>query len=129
MPGTRPPRRRRRDHGLFFNAFALLLCGLLAGVVAAAALFPAVALPGLVAKAGADQFDSLPTVLNMPALPQVSYVYAADGKTLISTFYDENRRLIPLSDVAPVMRQALAAGEDMRLYDHHGVDIKSAGRA
>jgi membrane peptidoglycan carboxypeptidase len=129
MPRSRPTPRRRRDHGLVYNAFALLVCGLLAGVVVAAAVFPAVALPGLVAKAGADQFDSLPTVLNMPQLPQISYVYASDGKTLISTFYDENRRLIPLSDVAPIMREALVAAEDMRFYEHHGVDVKAVARA
>jgi membrane peptidoglycan carboxypeptidase len=129
MPRPRPSLRRRRDHGLFFNAFALVVCGLLTGVVVAAAVFPAVALPGLVAKAGADQFDSLPTVLSMPQLPQITYVYASDGKTLISTFYDENRRLVSLDDVAPVMREAMVAAEDMRFYEHHGVDLKGVARA
>jgi membrane peptidoglycan carboxypeptidase len=129
MPRPRPAPRRRRDHGLFFNSLALVLCGLLAGVVVAAAVFPAVALPGLVAKAGADQFDSLPTVLNMPQLPQISNVYAADGKTLITHFFDENRKPVPLSEVAPVMREALVAAEDMRFYQHHGVDVKSVARA
>lgn len=129
MPRFGPSQKRGRDHGLLFNASALLLCGLLAGVVVAAALFPAVALPGLVAKAGADQFDNLPTVLNMPQLPQITYVYASDGTTLISTFYDENRRYVPLAQVAPVMREALVAAEDIRFYQHHGVDIKSVARA
>jgi membrane peptidoglycan carboxypeptidase len=129
MARSRPSTRRRRDHGLFFNAFALIVCGLLTGVVVAAAVFPAVALPGLVAKAGADQFDALPTVLTMPQLPQITYVYASDGKTLIATFYDENRRLVSLSDVAPVMREALVAAEDMRFYEHHGVDLKGVARA
>ncbi|MEN3307538.1 MAG: hypothetical protein V7603_3740 [Micromonosporaceae bacterium] len=129
MPRSRPSPRRRRDHGLFFNAFALIVCGLLTGVVVAAAVFPAVALPGLVAKAGADQFDSLPTVLSMPQLPQITYVYASDGKTLISTFYDENRRLVSLADVPLIMRQALVAAEDMRFYEHHGVDLKGVARA
>jgi membrane peptidoglycan carboxypeptidase len=129
MPRSRPSRRRRRDHGVIVNAAALILCGLLAGVVVAAAVFPAVALPGLVAKAGADQFDALPTVLSMPQLPQVTYVYASDGRTLISTFYDENRKLISLSDVAPVMREAMVAAEDMRFYEHHGVDLKGVARA
>ena len=129
MARFRPALKRRRDHGLLFNAAALIVCGLLSGVMVAAAVFPAVALPGLVAKAGADQFDSLPTVLSMPQLPQVTYVYASDGKTLISTFYDENRKIIPIADVAPVMREALVAAEDMRFYQHHGVDIKSVARA
>ena len=129
MPHSRPVRRRRHDHGLIYNASALLVCGLLAGLLVAAAVFPAIAVPGLVAKVGVDQFDSLPSVLNMPQLPQVSNVYAADGKTLVATFYDENRKLVSLDDVAPVMRKALVAAEDIRFYEHHGVDVKSVARA
>jgi membrane peptidoglycan carboxypeptidase len=130
MRGSGKNRRsRKRDRGLFTNAIGLLVCGLLAGVVVATAAFPAVALSGLAAKAGADQFDGLPTELTVQQSPQVSYVYAADGKTLISTFYDENRRDVPLSDVAPVMRQAMVAAEDMRFYEHHGVDVKGVARA
>ncbi len=122
-------RRRKRDHNIFTNATGLLICGLLAGVVVAAAAFPVVALSGLAAKTGADQFDSLPDVLTVQQSPQISYVYASDGKTLLSTFYDENRRDVKLADVAPVMRQAMVAAEDMRFYEHHGVDIKGVARA
>jgi len=102
---------------------------MLAGVVVAAALFPAIALAGLAAKASSDGFDNLPSTLALQQSPQITYVYASDGKTLISTFYDENRRDVPLSDVAPVMREAMVAAEDMRFYDHHGVDVKGVARA
>jgi membrane peptidoglycan carboxypeptidase len=122
-------RSRKRDHNLFTDASALLVCGLLAGVVVAAAMFPAVALAGLAAKAGSDGFDSLPTTLQLQQSPQITYVYASDGKTLISTFYDENRRDVPLSDVAPIMQEAMVAAEDMRFYEHHGVDVKGVARA
>jgi len=122
-------RSRKRDHNLFSNASALLVCGMLAGVVVAAALFPAIALAGLAAKASSDGFDNLPSTLALQQSPQITYVYASDGKTLISTFYDENRRDVPLSDVAPVMREAMVAAEDMRFYDHHGVDVKGVARA
>jgi membrane peptidoglycan carboxypeptidase len=120
---------RKRDRSPISNAVALLVCGVLAGVVVAAAAFPAVAMSGLAAKAGADGFDSLPTELTVQQSPQISYVYAADGKTLISTFYDENRRDVPASDIAPVMLQAMVAAEDMRFYEHHGVDVKGVIRA
>jgi membrane peptidoglycan carboxypeptidase len=123
------PVRRRRWRRLLSNAVTLLVCGLLTGVVVAAAAFPAVALAGLVAKSGADQFDSLPSQLLVQQSPQISYVYASDRKTLISTFYDENRRDIPLADVPMVMRQAIIAAEDMRFYEHHGVDVKGVARA
>jgi membrane peptidoglycan carboxypeptidase len=120
---------RRRDRSLLSNATSLLICGLLAGVVVAAAAFPAMAMGGLAAKAGADSFDSLPTVLTVHQSPQVTRVYASDGRTLISTFYDENRRDVPISDVAIVMQRAMVAAEDTRFYKHHGVDVKGVARA
>ncbi len=120
---------RRRDRSLLSNAMSLLVCGLLAGVVVAAAAFPAMAVGGVAAKAGADSFDSLPTVLTVQQSPQITRVYASDGKTLISTFYDENRRDVSIDDVAQVMQDAMVAAEDTRFYKHHGVDVKGVARA
>jgi membrane peptidoglycan carboxypeptidase len=120
---------RKRDHGVLTNAASLLICGLLAGIVVAAAAFPIVAMSGLAAKASADAFDNLPTQLIELPPPQISYVYASDAKTLLAMLYDENRRDIHLSDVAPVMQQAIVAAEDSRFYEHHGVDMKGVARA
>jgi membrane peptidoglycan carboxypeptidase len=120
---------RRHDRSLLSNAFSLLVCGLLAGVVVAAAAFPVVAMSGLVAKAGADSFDRLPSALTVQQSPQVTYVYASDGKTQLSTFYDEDRRDIKLADVAPVMQQSMVAAEDTRFFEHRGVDLKGVARA
>jgi membrane peptidoglycan carboxypeptidase len=120
---------RNRDHSVLSDAMSLIVCGLLAGLVVAAAAFPAIAMSGLLAKAGADTFDSLPTELTLPQSPQVTYVYAADRKTLITTLYDENRRDVPLAEVAPVMQHAMVAAEDTRFYEHNGVDIKGVARA
>jgi len=120
---------RKREHGLLPNAASLLLCGLLAGLVVAAAAFPAVAMSGLAAKAGADTFDNLPTDIDVLPSPQISYVYASDGKTLLAMMYDENRRDVPITDVAEVMRQAIVAAEDNRFYQHRGVDVKGVARA
>ncbi len=118
-----------RDRNLLSNAAALLICGLLAGVVVAAAAFPAVAFTGLAAKAGSDSFESLPSDLKIVPPHQNSYIYAADGKTLLTTFYDENRRYVPIDTIAPVMRKAIVAAEDNRFYEHHGVDVKGVLRA
>jgi membrane peptidoglycan carboxypeptidase len=120
---------RRRDHNILTNAASLLLCGVLAGVVVAAAAFPAVAMAGLAAKAGSDAFAELPTSLDVPTPPQITYIYAADAKTLIGTFYDENRHDIPLSDIPQVMRDAIIAAEDQRFYEHNGVDVRGVLRA
>jgi membrane peptidoglycan carboxypeptidase len=120
---------RQRDHNIFANAASLLICGVLAGIVVAAAAFPAVAMGGLAAKAGADGFGELPTELNVPTPPQISYAYASDNKTLMGTFYDENRHDIPLSEMPKIIQQAIIAAEDQRFYQHHGVDLQGILRA
>ncbi|MDT5035320.1 MAG: hypothetical protein QOE03_505 [Micromonosporaceae bacterium] len=120
---------RKRDHGVFTNTASLLICGLLAGIVVAAAAFPVVALSGLAAKASADAFDQLPTQLIELPTPQISYVYASDATTLLAMLFDENRRNVQITDIAPVMQQAIVAAEDSRFYEHHGVDMKGVARA
>jgi membrane peptidoglycan carboxypeptidase len=118
-----------RTHGRPTKLALLLLCGLLAGVGVAAAAFPAVAVSGLAAKAGAETFESLPTDLTVVQAPQASQVFAADGSTPLATFFDENRQDVRLADVAPVMRQAMIAAEDHAFYRHNGVDLKGSVRA
>jgi membrane peptidoglycan carboxypeptidase len=120
---------RKREHNVFANAASLLLCGGLAGVVVAGAAFPVIALAGLAAKAGADTFAELPTSLDVPVPPQITYLYATDERTLLGTFYDENRHDIPLSEVPQVMRDAIIAAEDQRFYEHNGVDVQGVLRA
>ncbi|MEV4481264.1 penicillin-binding protein [Micromonospora coxensis] len=120
---------RKRDHNVFTNAASLLICGLLAGVVVAAAAFPAVAMSGLAAKAGAETFGALPKELTVARAPQISYLLASDGKTPLATMYDENRRDVKLEDIAPVMRDAIIAAEDHDFYKHNGVDLNGVARA
>ncbi|MEU7871916.1 transglycosylase domain-containing protein [Dactylosporangium sp. NPDC049140] len=122
-------RVRIRKHGLLPNAASLLLCGLLAGLVVAAAAFPAIAMSGLAAKTGSDTFENLPTDIDVLPSPQITYVYASDGKTLLAMMYDENRRDVKIDDVAPVMWQAMVAAEDNRFFEHRGVDVKGVARA
>ena len=108
---------------------SLLLCGLLAGVIVAVAAFPISAAGGLGLKYAGDSFNDLPSDLKIPPSEQATQVYADDGKTLITTFYDENRRNVPLSEIAPVMQQAIVAAEDSRFFQHGGVDVKSILRS
>jgi membrane peptidoglycan carboxypeptidase len=120
---------RRRDHNIFTNATSLLVCGLLAGVVVAAAAFPAAAMTGLAAKAGGQTFASLPSELKEFSSPQITRVYASDGKTQIAVFYDEFRSDVPLKDISKHMQAAILAAEDRKFYEHNGVDIKGIARA
>lgn len=122
-------RMRRRDHNPITDAASLIVCGVLAGVVVAAAAFPAVAMSGLAAKASAEAFDQLPSELTVRRAPQITSLYASDGRTLITTLYDENRRDITLAEVGPTMQKAIIAAEDERFYQHNGVDMQGVARA
>ena len=113
---------------------ALHRIGLLVGVsVLAGLLVAGVALPivgglGLAARKGVEQFDQLPSELKAQPLPQRTRILAKDGSVL-ATFYYENRVSVPLTQMAPVMRQAIIAIEDSRFYQHTGVDLKGVIRA
>ena len=122
-------KRRLRDHHPFTNVGTLLICGLLAGVVVAAASFPAAAVSGLAAKAGAQEFASLPSELKVETSPQFSRIYASDGKTQIAVMYDELRMDVPLKDIGQPLQDAIVAAEDRKFFEHNGVDFKGVARA
>jgi membrane peptidoglycan carboxypeptidase len=118
-----------RNRKLVINTAALMLCGVLAGLAVAAAAFPALAMSGLAAKAGADSFEALPSELTNAQALQASEVYASDNKTLIARFFDENRRNVELDTVSPFMPKAMFSSEDHSFYTHKGVDAKGIVRA
>ena len=114
---------------MFTNATSLLICGLLAGVVVAAAAFPAAAMSGLTAEAGGKAFAALPSQLKDFASPQITRIYASDNKTQIAVMYDEFRSDVPLSQISVNMQNAIVAAEDRDFYRHGGVDLKGTVRA
>ena len=118
-----------RARSVLSKLVTLVVCGVLAGLALAAAIFPANAVLALTAKSASDAFLDLPSDLRTPPPAQRSYLYANDGKTLITSFYDVNREDVPLDDVAPVMQQAIVAAEDARFFEHGGVDLRSVIRA
>ncbi|MCH7231318.1 transglycosylase domain-containing protein [Glycomyces sp. L485] len=111
------------------GVYALLRTSLLCGLAIAALVFPLVAMAGLSTKAGFDAIDVLSEEVAETDPPLTSYVYASDGETLVSLFYDEFRRHVELDEVAPVMQQAIVAAEDARYFDHNGIDYRGIMRA
>jgi membrane peptidoglycan carboxypeptidase len=118
-----------QDRSFIRSSGMLILCGLLSGLVVAAAAFPAVAMSGLAAKAGGQAVAELPASLKSATAPQVSRMVAADNKTEIAVFYDEFRQEVPLKDIAKTMQDAIVAAEDHKFFLHDGVDRKGLVRA
>lgn len=115
------------------RALALLasfvVVSVLVGALGAGLFLPAVGATGMITRSGVDYFDSLPTEFESPPLSQGSKMYASDGKTLIATFFDENRVLTPISAISKTMQDAIIAIEDSRFYEHGGIDPKGVLRA
>ena len=64
-----------------------------------------------------------------PALPQTSFVFAADGSLITPLHAEQNRVIVPLSKIPENVRDAVVAIEDKRYYDHMGIDVKALLRA
>ena len=73
-------------------------------------------------------FDALPSEFTAATLSQQSKILDAKGN-VIATPHDENRIIVPLDQVAPVMQKAQIAIEDSRFYEHGGVDVRGVVRA
>jgi membrane peptidoglycan carboxypeptidase len=105
----------------------LLAVSVVSGILMAGMLLPFVGGLGLAARTASNDF-TVPAILKRPPLPQVSKVVTANGKPL-ATFYDQDRTNVPLSSIPLIMQQALIDTEDVRFYEHQGLDLKGTLRA
>ncbi|HET9634245.1 MAG TPA: transglycosylase domain-containing protein, partial [Terrabacter sp.] len=107
---------------------AFLASALVLGLLAAGLAMPAVGATGALARSGVDVFNELPSEFTTDPLAQTSRILAADG-TVIATPQEQNRTIVPLNKIAPIMREAQVAIEDHRFYEHGGVDLQGVMRA
>ena len=63
------------------------------------------------------------------ALPQTSFLYAADGTLITPLHAGEDRVVVKSRNIPDVMRDAVVAIEDQRFWDHAGIDVKALLRA
>ncbi|MRR39525.1 penicillin-binding protein, partial [bacterium] len=60
---------------------------------------------------------------------QTTVVYAADGSILAEWHGEEDRTIVPLSEMPQHLRDAVVSIEDERFYAHNGVDTQAILRA
>ncbi|MDE7455250.1 MAG: transglycosylase domain-containing protein [Prevotella sp.] len=96
---------------------------LLLGVLAAALAFTAI---------NKGWIGYMPPIeeLQNPINRFATQVYSADGKIMGTWNYNrENRVLVDYTQLSPSLVKALVATEDVRFYDHSGIDFFALGRA
>lgn len=71
-----------------------------------------------------DWFGEMPTFeeLENPETNLATEIISADGK-LLGTYYIENRSNVSYADISPDLIHALIAIEDVRFYEHSGIDM------
>ncbi|KAA5548687.1 penicillin-binding protein 1A [Adhaeribacter rhizoryzae] len=64
--------------------------------------------------------------LENPSTELASELYTADG-VLIGKYFTENRSPVTYQKISPMLIKALVATEDVRFYEHAGIDPKALG--
>ncbi|NPD44911.1 penicillin-binding protein 1A [Lentimicrobium sp. S6] len=65
--------------------------------------------------------------LENPFISQASVIYSEDGEEL-GSYFIENRKDVDFRDLSPNVVNALVATEDIRFYEHSGIDFKALVR-
>lgn len=115
--GVRIRRLRRNKFGLRVLAKALA-AAVLAGLVGTATLF-------------AFYSRDLPTPGKIARrhVAESTRILDRNGKVLYEVHGEENRQVVPLTDIPKSMQQASLAAEDKDFYQHHGFDLRGIVRA
>ena len=89
----------------------------------------AMVLIGIVATIGFAIYTStdLPPLsdLENPQMDLSSQIYTSDGELIGNFHHDENRIFVEMHEISPYVQDALIATEDIRFYDHCGIDAKT----
>jgi penicillin-binding protein 1A len=69
-------------------------------------------------------FGEMPSIaqLENPKIPTASELYSEDG-VLLGRYYLENRSPVKYEEISPYLINALIATEDIRFYEHSGIDL------
>ena len=74
-------------------------------------------------------FADMPSVddIERPDMNLATQIISEDGEVL-ATFHLENRIFVDYNEISPYMVQAAVATEDVRFYEHSGIDFRSLFR-
>lgn len=101
--------------------FILLLYGITGvGILFIVALF-------ILISVGALGFMPSFEELENPQTDLATEIYSADGE-VIGTFFNENRSRVDYDEISPNVIRALVSTEDIRFYDHSGIDARGLMR-
>ncbi|MCQ2975393.1 MAG: transglycosylase domain-containing protein [Bacteroidales bacterium] len=102
------------------NIFRVLWAGFLIPVIFAVVMFTLIA---------TEKIGYIPSFeeLENPSSNLASEIISSDG-VLLGKYYKENRTVIEFQDVSPNVVNALLATEDVRFYDHVGIDLQALMR-
>ena len=103
------------------------LC-LLAGLLVAGLMFPAVGGIGLASNQASETVNSVSSSLVQSQVPMVTTITDKDGVPIAYVF-DQNRFNTPPKAIADTMKAAIIAIEDRRFFEHNGVDWRGTARA
>jgi penicillin-binding protein 1A len=83
----------------------------------------------LIASIWLGLFGRLPSMDSLRHLrnPVATTIYGAN-KEALGSFYLQNRSNVDSGEVNQILRDALIAVEDVRFYEHNGIDYRSLGR-
>ncbi|WP_139650509.1 penicillin-binding protein [Raoultibacter phocaeensis] len=75
--------------------------------------------------------EELPSIEDSDAFnfAEKTRVYASDGTTLLAEFFVENREPVSLDQISPYVLEGTVDTEDVRFYEHNGVDPQGIARA
>lgn len=111
----------KRVGGALYSAIMFVVVSALSGVLIAGLVVPFAGMASATGRATVDEMEQLPVELDVPAQAERSRIVLGDGKTL-TYIYEENRKYVPLEDIAPIMQAAQIAIEDHRFYEHGAFD-------
>ncbi|KQQ21142.1 hypothetical protein ASF48_11470 [Rathayibacter sp. Leaf299] len=132
MSGAGGTRVVKSIGGAVGGLIGVVAMSVIAGILVAASITPAIALGGMAANNGVQMFDNLPEYLEIGTLAEKSNIYAKDASgadVLLASFYAQNRVEVGWDDISPFVKDAVVASEDPRFYEHGGIDLLGTVRA